>query len=308
MLPEMYELNRSQFPKQLLEIPKAPKRLYAIGRVDFEGKKILTVVGPRKHTNYSADIVRSLIYALAGMPVIIVSGLAYGIDSIAHLSTLEVGLPTIAFPGSGLNENAIYPRAHFGLAKKIVENGGMLISEFAPDTRAIDYLFPQRNRLVAGIAHAVLIPEASEKSGTLITAKYAIEYNRDLLVVPGNINNNSCRGSNNFLRLGATPITCADDLREALGFERHDVIEAENLLTKNSPKTLTSPKTLSLFENQNLSTDEQKLLSLINEPKSRNELIREFRESVSNFNITITLLEMKGMVKDNSGMISTTFI
>ncbi|MEN9582810.1 MAG: hypothetical protein RL641_764 [Candidatus Parcubacteria bacterium] len=285
MLP-LYRIPKTDFPARLLEIPHPPKELYARGFVDLTGKKVLTVVGPRKHTSYGRETTHSLILSLRGLPVVVVSGLAHGIDSIAHEAALEADLPTIAFPGSGLDANVIYPAAHRKLAERILENDGMLISEFKPHEKAVDYFFPQRNRLVAGISHAVLIPEAGEKSGTLITAKLTVDYNRDLLVVPGNINSPMSKGANQFLRLGATPITCADDLREALGFARSE------------DATL-----LPLHERSDLSVGEKRLLSFLIEPLSRDELIRKLSIPVADFNMMLTMLEIKSIIREENGII-----
>lgn len=293
-MPPIQELPKTSFPTQLLEIPQPPKKLYVRGNITLTdllaNKKILTIVGPRKHTNYAEDCIQSLVGSLKGMPVVIVSGLAYGIDSIAHEAAIKAGIPTIAFPGSGLNEDVIYPRPHVRLAEKILAHGGLLMSECRPNQKAADWIFPQRNRLVAGIAHAVLIPEAAEKSGTLITARLAVDYNRDLLVIPGNINNPLSKGTNQFLRLGATPITCADDLHEALGFPRSEDTAGASPATSHNERT-------------DLSTNEKKLLELLTEPKSRSDLSQELSVSISEINIVITLLEIKELIKEQNGLI-----
>jgi DNA processing protein len=293
-MPPLQELPKTSFPVQLLEIPQPPKKIYFRSNNSLSdllaNKKILTIVGPRKHTNYAEDCIRSLVGSLKGMPVVIVSGLAYGIDSIAHAAAIEAGLTTIAFPGSGLNEDVIYPRLHVNLAQRILDSGGALISECRPNQKAADWIFPQRNRLVAGIAHAILIPEAGEKSGTLITARLAVDYNRDLLVIPGNINNPLSKGTNQFLRLGAVPITCADDLREALGFPRSEDTAGSSQATSHNERT-------------DLSAHEKKLLELLTEPKSRNDLAQELSVSISEINMVITLLEIKELIKEQNGLI-----
>lgn len=283
-MPPIRELPRTHFPERLLQIPQPPKKLYMRGNIELphllEGKKILTVVGPRKHTKYAKDCIESLIASLSGLPVIIVSGLAYGIDSIAHEAAMKAGLITIAFPGSGLSEDVIYPKQHYYLAKKILDNGGALISEFPPHQKAADWVFPQRNRLVAGIAHAILIPEAAEKSGTLITARLACDYNRDLLIIPSNINNPMSKGTNQFLRLGATPITCTDDLHEALGFPRSEDMEQ------------TGSSRIS-----NIFTEEEKnVIELLQQNISHSDIMSELSLTAAEFNMMLTKLELKGFV------------
>lgn len=278
-------VENKKFPSKLLEIPQPPKRLYVRGNFNIEGKKILTVVGSRKHTSYGADVCRELISSLKGLPVIIVSGLAYGIDAIAHEAAMQVGLTTVSFPGSGLSDAVLYPAQHKNLAHRIIESGGALVSEFDPDLKAASWTFPSRNRLMAGLSDAVLIIEAEEKSGTLITARLATDYNRDVLVVPGPITWPTSAGTNMLLRLGATPITSKDDLREALGFPRLDTEDSK-------------PK-----ERDDLTPEEKKIVDLLREPKPRDELIRELGMSAADFNMTITMLEIKGVVKEELGIL-----
>src|SRR3989344_5297892 len=159
---EIKKLTSGNFPPQLLEIPQPPKELF--------------IVGSRKYTTYGKEACEKLIEGLRGYPIVIVSGLALGIDSIAHKKALDVGLTTIAFPGSGLDPKVLYPATNAHLAERIVEAGGAVISEFEPDFRATPWSFPQRNRLMAGISDAVLVIEAEQKSGTLITSRLATEY------------------------------------------------------------------------------------------------------------------------------------
>ena len=161
---EIKRLTLDQFPSLIKEITDPPKQLYIQGELpDEEETVFLAVVGSRKYTSYGKDVCERLIEGLRGYPVVIISGLALGIDSIAHKKALEVGLKTIAIPGSGLDENVLYPATNIQLARKIIEQGGCLLSEFEPDFRATTWSFPQRNRLMAGISHGVLIVEAEEE-------------------------------------------------------------------------------------------------------------------------------------------------
>lgn len=302
-LPPIWELPRSDFPPQLLEIPQPPKRLFIRGanlNDILRDKKVLTIVGPRNHTSYAKDCIEMLVMSLRGLPVVIVSGLAYGIDSIAHRAALRAGLTTIAFPGSGLNEDVIYPRQHMSLAQQIVEHGGALVSECNHDQKATEWVFPQRNRLVAGISHAILIPEAKEKSGTLITARYASDYNRDLLIVPGNILSEQSRGTNQFLRLGATPIICASDLHEALGFERPDKAGQVNSHSDG-------------YNDKNLSDIEKKILAALIEPMRHDEIIelltRKHTElTTAEINTSLTMLEIKNCINHHGDLLRRNFV
>lgn len=207
---------RPEVFSRLCEIPDVPKQLFMRGTLPDPSLRILTVVGSRNYTNYGKQCVQHLISGLRGYPISIVSGLALGIDALAHEAALENGLHTIAVPGSGLDDSVLYPRTNRGLATQILKSGGLLMSEFEPETASMPWMFPARNRIVVGIANAVLLIEAAERSGTLITARLATEYNRDLLVVPGNIFSENTRGVHQFLKLGATPVTSAADILEAL--------------------------------------------------------------------------------------------
>ena len=212
-------LSATEFPPGLLEIPQPPKALNYRGTLPPSELKLLSVVGSRKFTDYGKQVVEELISDLKGYPVGIVSGLALGIDSLAHEAALKNNLYTLAIPGGGLNDSVLYPASHRPLAKRILESGGGLLSEYEPEFKATVWSFPQRNRLVAGISQATLLIEAAEKSGTLITARMATDSNRELLVVPGNIFGNNSAGVHQFLKLGATPVTKAKDILDVLGIE-----------------------------------------------------------------------------------------
>jgi len=215
----MEKITYKEFPELLREIPDRPVLLYKKGELPNPSNKLLAVVGSRKYSEYGKKACERLIKDLSGFPVTIISGLALGIDSIAHRAAIDSNLQTIAIPGSGLNPEVIYPRSHKDLSEEIIKSGGGLISEFEPDVKGAPQNFPQRNRIIAGMSHATLIIEAKEKSGTLITARLAMEYNRDVLTIPGSIFEENSNGPNDLIRDGATPVTCAEDILEVLGFD-----------------------------------------------------------------------------------------
>lgn len=277
-------LSRGSWPPLLREIPDPPKKLFLRGTLPKEGVSFLAVVGSRNYSPYGQRVCEDLIRGLSGFPVAIVSGLAFGIDGIAHKTALQCGLTTIAVPGSGLDDTALYPRAHFGLARDIIVGGGALLSEYAPDFKATDWSFPQRNRIMAGMSSATLIIEAGEKSGTLITARLAMEYNRDVLVVPGPITSPFCRGSNELLRQGAQAVTKAEDILDALRI-RHDIPEEHR----------------TLFDA--LTPEEQKIMRALEAPKSRDELTHETGLSPQDISILISKLEIEGAVRQVFGKI-----
>ena len=154
MFDELTVLEPADFPPLLREIPDRPKRLHVRGTLPSFEHRWLAIVGSRAATSYGRQAVRHLIEGLRGYPIVIVSGLAYGIDAESHKAALEVGLPAVAVPGSGLDWNVLYPRANAGLAREILKAGGALLSEFEPELKAADYTFPQRNRIMAGMSHA----------------------------------------------------------------------------------------------------------------------------------------------------------
>src|SRR3989344_5703207 len=171
MADELKSLSPQEFPPLLREISDPPKQLYLRGEMPSFEKKWLAVVGSRAMTTYGKQACKYLLEGLRGYPIVIVSGLAYGVDAEAHKAALDAGLTTVAVPGSGLDWDVLYPRANVGLAREILKAGGALLSEFKPEQKAADYTFPQRNRIMAGLSHATLVIEAKEKSGSLITAK-----------------------------------------------------------------------------------------------------------------------------------------
>jgi DNA processing protein len=279
------KLPKAKFPKALLEIPQPPEELWTIGEMPDEDLIYLCVVGSRRYTSYGRDACEKIIAGLKGYPIVIVSGLAMGIDAIAHKKALAVGLKTLVFPGSGLSSEAMYPKTNIKLAQEIQESGGCLISEFEPDFKATLWSFARRNRLMAGISKATLIIEAEERSGTLITARLTTEYNRDLLVVPGSIFSPNSKGTNKLLHQGATPVTCAEDVLEALGFE----------LPKDKEKQKK------LFSD--LSPEEKVVVGLLREPVPRDDLIRAMKLPVPTSNAILSVMEIKGLIKEEIGEI-----
>ncbi len=284
-MQDIRRLSIEEFPEQLLEIPQPPDKLYIRGKLPPPDYTYLTVVGSRAYTSYGKEICEKLIAGLKGYPVVIVSGLAMGIDSIAHKTAIKNGIITMAFPGSGIDSKVIYPKSNRDLADEIVKNNGCIIAEFEPETTSQIYFFTQRNRLMAGIGKAVLIIEAEEKSGTLITARMAVDYNRDLLAVPGSVFSSSALGTNRLIRAGATPITCVNDLLEALGFDR-DI-----------------PEQSQEEKYADCSPDEIKILNLLREPKERDDLIRESGLSMSVANALLSIMEIKELIKEELGEI-----
>lgn len=285
---EIQELSRGDFPSSLLEIPEPPKKLYLKGTLpNHHEYYYLAVVGSRKYTSYGREALERIVAGLRGYPIVIVSGLALGIDGIAHRVALDNNIRTIAIPGSGLNDRVLYPRTHVSLAHEIVENGGALLSEYEPLQSAAPWMFPQRNRIMAGLTQSTLVIEAEEKSGTLITARLALDYNRNVFAVPGSIFSAPSKGANALIRQGATPITSAEDLLLEIGFQN----SASNESEQNQQQL-----DLSLF-----SKEEQHILLLLEEPRSRDELFIISELPSQLLLSTLTILEIKGAIIEKLG-------
>ena len=282
MNPALRKLSAEEIPHQLLEIPHPPKELWVRGTLPPPETILLTVVGARKYSSYGKEACEHLISGLRGTPVAIVSGLALGIDAIAHEAALKSDLTTIAVPGSGLDPSMLYPRSNVGLAERIVECGGALLSEFAPDFRATQWSFPQRNRIMAGLTKATLIIEAELRSGTLITARMATDYNRDVFAVPGSIFSPNSSGPNMLIRLGATPVTSSADILEALGLNA----EARATATQGS------------IDFSSLSPEEACVMEILTAPIEREELLAQLQLSASEANILLMKMEIAGLIRE----------
>ncbi|MDO8619940.1 MAG: DNA-processing protein DprA [bacterium] len=278
----MKVVSPNEFPRRLQEITDPPEKLYLEGKLPPENHKWLAVVGSRKFSSYGKEVTEMLIAGLADYPIVIVSGLALGIDAIAHRAALHARLPTVAVPGSGLDRSVLYPSTNRKLADDILKSGGALLSEFEPTFQATTWSFPQRNRILAGLSDAVLVIEAEQKSGALITSKFATEYNRDVFTVPGSIFSPSSAGPHMLIKLGATPITSPNDLREALGFKA-----SEKVVRDYSDCTV----------------EEKKVILLLQTPISRDDLLDLIDLPIGKANALLSLMELKGLIKETGGEI-----
>lgn len=194
-----------------------PKRLYYIGTLPEHRLPTVAIVGTRKPTAYGTEVTAKIAGDLARRGVVIISGMALGIDAIAHRAALEAGGTTIAVQANGLDK--LTPATNRQLGEDIIKRGGAIISEYEPNVPARDFQFLERNRIVSGLADAVLITEAAARSGTLNTAKHALEQGKEVFVVPGNITSPLSAGCNSLLKQGATPVTCAEDILEVVAPE-----------------------------------------------------------------------------------------
>lgn len=278
---EIRTLSQSEWPEKLLQIPQLPKKLWIRGTLPPPDMKTLAVVGSRALTRYGQEACENLISGLAGYPIAIVSGLALGADACAHRAALRAGLHAIAIPGSGIDDRVISPRTNFLLAQDILKKGGALISENEPLHTPRKWEFPSRNRLMVGMSDAVLMIEAGEKSGTLITARLATDYNRELLAVPHRIGDPHAFGPHLFLRLGAALVTDPIHILEAL---------------KITPREAGAE-----VQTADLLDTELAIWTLLKEPMTRDEILRSQKSNAGDCLTALVSLELRGLVKEEFG-------
>jgi DNA processing protein len=267
-------INNPEYPILLKEIHSVPQRLWLNGAKLNDQEKYLTIVGTRNPSNYGKKVTQKLVSEVAKAGVTIVSGLALGIDGLAHQAALDAGGKTIAIMAGGLDR--IYPATNYHIGKSILEKNGTIISEYPEGTEFRKEHFVARNRIQSGISEAVLIVEAAEKSGTLITAQFALEQGRTVMAIPGNIDSPVSVGTNQLIKDGAIPVTCAQDVLDVLGVNR---------------------KAAKILEYKPESEPERKILSLIKSGVYNSEDIHINSElNISEFNMVLTMLEIKGII------------
>jgi len=274
--------NSKYYPQSFLEIDNPPDVIYCKGDVNLLNSNYnIAIVGTRKPTNYGKQITEKFSRELTLNGFNIVSGLADGVDTIAHKACLENNGKTIAVVAGGLNN--IYPASNLSLSKKIVEQGGLIITEKQPEYKAMNYDFPIRNRLIAGLSGGVLITEAGLKSGTMHTKEYAINYNKELFVVPGNITNSVSDGCNAIIKeLPSTMVTSVDDI----------------LKTFNKPKNKVVPKTIQL------SVDEALIFNILKEGEQTfDEILLKTNFNVKDLSNLLTIMNFRGIIKKLAGNI-----
>lgn len=268
------------YPTLLKELPDAPLLFFYKGNLENIGKSI-AVVGTRKVTGYGRTVTEKIVGELLDYGVVIVSGLARGVDTIAHTKTVREGGRTVAVLGGGLNN--VFPSENINLSREIVEKGGAVISEFAPSAPSLPGNFPSRNRIIAGLSVATVVTEAARDSGSLITARLAAEYNREVFAVPGLITSELSLGPASLINEGAKLITSASQIIEELAINTLPVLS-------NSHQK---------FE----FSDDEKLIieALRNEQKHIDELCREFNKSSSLISASLIKMEIRGVIKSLGG-------
>ncbi len=277
----LIEQNEPDFPELLKEIPSPPLWLYIKGKV-LAKEDIVAIVGSRKATSYGVSAVERIVAGLAPIAeVAIASGIAMGIDEAAHRASLKNGLRTIAVIGSGLDRESFFPPKNIRLAEEIVNSGGAVISEYPLGMPPLRQNFVQRNRIIAGLSKGVLVVEAAEKSGALITAHFALEQGRSVMAVPGPIFSPYSAGTNSLIRQGASVAATSDDLIEEMG-----------LATKSPPD---------LTDNGLTGREESNMLGHLDRARAVDELVRLTGMNTADVISQLSMLELQGRIKNMGG-------
>ena len=270
------------YPKLLKQIYDPPTVIYFKGQLKDE-EKTLAVVGTRKITGYGRVVTEKFVRGLVAAGLTIVSGLAKGVDSQAHLSTIKSGGRTIAVLGGGLNY--IYPPENRSLAEQIVESGGAVMSEFPPDYPSLPGNFPSRNRIISGLSQGVLVVEAAEDSGSLITARLALEQGREVFAVPGPITSNLSKGPIDLIKEGARVVMNAEEILDELGINQ---VQSSKIKVSNEDLSKDEAQILDILENEQLHID---------------EICRKLDLSAAKVSGTLLKMEISGLVQNlGSGM------
>lgn len=272
-----------QYPASLKELYDPPFCLFIRGELPKDGFN-LAVVGTRKYTTYGKQVTEELVAELATNGLTIISGLALGIDGIAHETTLKAGGKTVAVLGTGINDAHIYPGSHRQLAKRIIESGGAIISEYPPGTLPSRFGFPKRNRIIAGLSLGVLVAEAPEDSGALITAQCALDLGREVFAIPHPITSPNAVGTNTLIKNGAHLINSAKDILEILNLQEIKQFIGNREILPDSP------------------AEAELLKHLSREPIHVDQLIKLSQLDSPTINATLTMMEMKGKVRNLGGM------
>lgn len=267
------------YPLLLSRIHDPPEQLYVRGNAALLSTKCFAAIGSRDVSDYGTRAIKTIITP-ASRHFTIVSGMALGADSVAHCAALEASAPTIAVLGSGVDDPCIYPRSHISLAHRIIASGGCIVSEYPPGEQPRPYYFPARNRIIAGLSVGILIAEAARESGTMITARLALDYNRDVFAVPGSIFSKLCAGTNELITQGAHPATSPSDILSFYG------------LSESRPQT-------------KLTADQNHILEIITKTScTLNELLTLSNKNLPELMSIITELELIGAISRSNGKLS----
>lgn len=272
----------SDYPKLLKEIHDAPPVLFYRGALKDPNEDCIAIVGSRKMSSYGATIMPIFAKPLIDADVTIVSGLAYGADSAAHIESVKQGARTIAVLGSGVDDDSIYPRAHLKLAHDILDNNGLIISEHPPGMPGLKQNFIARNRIIAGLSLGVVIVECKTKSGALLTADFAADFNRNLYAVPGPVYSSLSEGPHLLIKNGAMLTSNGDEILDDLAIAKPDIKLKQKRLTEDS-----------------FTENERRVLKCMQDsPATTDAIIKATNLATHQVTQIITTLELKGVIKN----------
>ncbi len=293
-------IEDKEYPKQLKRIKNPPKQLYLEGNTELLNQNIISIVGSRNCTQNGKRLAKKFASELTMQKITIASGMAKGIDSAAHIGIMEAGGKTIAVLGNGFNH--IFPKENIELYKEIIRKGGLIVSEYPPDTQATSNLFLERNRIVSGLSIGVLVVEAAHRSGTSVTARLAKSQGRKVFVLPHEIDNKYGVGTNNLIKKGAILITSTKDIVNNFEYLRY--IELKNAsmvnIDKNIKNKIQEQKTnLQIHLTDNIQKQVYKLIR--NGNKEVNEIAKKSNKSISEITNALLMLELEGAIKKIAG-------
>lgn len=276
---ELIKNSDKEFPQELLSIKDPPKELYIIGNKKLLNKKSIAIVGTRNCTKYGAECAKKIAKDISKKDICIISGMALGIDTFAHSEAIKQNGNTIAVLGCGFDY--IYPEENIELFNKIIENNGLVISEYPPKTKAILSKFPYRNRIISGLSMGVLVVEATlGRSGSLVTARYAKEQNKKIFSIPGNINLKTSKGTNWLIKEGAKLVTCAEDILTEFNIKTESIEETEVQI---------EPEYIELYN------------QITYMPVNINIIAKKCKTNISKISQQLLMMELKGYIKSMPG-------
>jgi DNA processing protein len=281
---QIHFFTDSNYPRRLRQCADAPLLLFSLGAFDPNPSRTIAVVGTRSATDYGKMLCEELIHQFEGTNIQVVSGMAYGIDIIAHQACIRKGIETVGVLGHGLDR--IYPSLHRRTAEQMLTNGGLL-TEFLPGTRPDRENFPMRNRIVAGMSDATVVIESKATGGSLITAELAMDYNRDVFAYPGNVGQSSSEGCNLLIRSNkAHLITCGADFLREMSWEN-------NALGKDAQQRINL---------EDLNSEEKEIVDFLEDTAQHIDVISvKLKRPVSQISVTLLTLEIKGLIKSMAG-------
>ena len=276
---ELIKNSDKEFPQELLSIKDSPKELYIIGNKKLLNKKSIAIVGTRNCTKYGAECAKKIAKDISKKDICIISGMALGIDTFAHSEAIKQNGNTIAVLGCGFDY--IYPEENIELFNKIIENNGLVISEYPPKTKAILSKFPYRNRIISGLSMGVLVVEATlGRSGSLVTARYAKEQNKKIFSIPGNINLKTSKGTNWLIKEGAKLVTCAEDILTEFNIKTESIEETEIQI---------EPEYIELYN------------QITYMPVNINIIAKKCKTNISKISQQLLMMELRGYIKSMPG-------